>query len=335
MELGYLGAGLMAAPMVQNLVADGHAVRVWNRTPARAQALAACGATPVADAADVCAADGVVISCLADDAALDSVFGDGRVLEALGRDGVHASMSTISAACAGRHARAHAGAGCHYVAAPVLGRPDAVAARMQSFLLAGEPAACARVEPVLAALGRRVFPFGDEPAAANVAKINFNFLIASAIEAMGEAFAVVEKAGLDPVAFYEMVTAGAFACPLYQGYGRQIVEHGWDQTGFRLALGLKDVRLAQEVHGVLYEAEVRQIHSLALPLLEEPRHRVGDGIGELDAAIGQTRHLRARHVFIGGLGISSGNATIMMLAPGDPAQEIAFARYGGEGLADE
>jgi 3-hydroxyisobutyrate dehydrogenase-like beta-hydroxyacid dehydrogenase len=133
-----------------------------------------------------------------------------------------------------------------YVGAPVIGRPDAVQARLQSYLLAGAPAAKARVEPVLAALGRRVFDFGTSPAAANVAKINFNFLIAAAIEAMAESFAVVEKSGLDPRAFYELVIGSAFGCPLYQNYGRILVEQGWDTPAFTLALGLKDVRLAAQ-----------------------------------------------------------------------------------------
>ncbi|MCB1745909.1 MAG: NAD(P)-dependent oxidoreductase [Gammaproteobacteria bacterium] len=246
MQLGFLGTGRLSVPMIENLVADGHAVTAWNRTAARAAPLAAAGVRVVESPAAVCAAGGMVLSCLADDTALDAVFADGAVLAALGPGGVHVSMSTISAACAGRLAAAHAAAGVDYLGAPVIGRPDAVAGRLQSYLLAGAPAAKARVEPVLAALGRRVFDFGTDPAAANVAKINFNFLIAGAIEAMAEAFAVVEKAGLDPGTFYEMVVGSAFGCPLYQNYGRILVEQGWDTPAFTLALGLKDVRLAAE-----------------------------------------------------------------------------------------
>ncbi len=245
MELGFLGAGLMSAPMIENLLADGHAVRVWNRTAAKAQALVAAGAVAVERPADTCTPGGVVFSCLADDAALDAVFADGRVVAALGEGGVHVSMSTISAACAERLEAGHRAAGVAYLAAPVLGRPDAVKARLQSFLLAGDAQAAARVDDVLGALGRKVFAFGPDAAAANIAKINFNFLIAAAVEAMAEAFAVVEKSGLDPRAFYELVTGTAFACPLYSTYGAILVDKGWDSAAFKLALGLKDVRLAQ------------------------------------------------------------------------------------------
>ncbi|MEQ8495697.1 MAG: NAD(P)-binding domain-containing protein [Gammaproteobacteria bacterium] len=181
MQLGFIGAGRLAAPMIANLAADGHEVRVWNRDRAKAEQLAG-GRVRVADsAAAACRPGGIVFSCLADDVALDAVCTDGTVLEALGLAGVHVSISTVSAPCAERLAAAHEAAGAHYVAAPLIGRPDAVAARAQSWLLAGTQAAKARVRDLLEALGRRVFDFGEAPPAANLAKINFNFLLASAI----------------------------------------------------------------------------------------------------------------------------------------------------------
>ena len=244
MQLGYLGIGLMGAPMVENLLADGHQVTVWNRSPGKTAALAAQGAR-VATSAAQAAASGVLLSCLADDSALDAVFADGSVLRALGRHGVHVSISTISANCATRLADAHAAAGAHYVAAPIIGRPDAVRARAPSFLTAGDESAKARVTPVLEKLARRIFDFGTTPSAANVAKINFNFMIAAAIEALSESFAVVEKHGIDTQDFYQMVIGTAFGCRIYENYGRQLHQHAWDEVGFKLALGLKDVRLAQ------------------------------------------------------------------------------------------
>ena len=244
MQLGYLGIGLMGAPMVENLLADGHQVTVWNRSPGKTAALAAQGAS-VATSAAQAAASGVLLSCLADDSALDAVFADGSVLRALGRHGVHVSISTISANCATRLADAHAAAGAHYVAAPIIGRPDAVRARAPSFLTAGDESAKARVTPVLEKLARRIFDFGTTPSAANVAKINFNFMIAAAIEALSESFAVVEKHGIDTKDFYQMVIGTAFGCRIYENYGRQLSEQAWHEVGFKLALGLKDVRLAQ------------------------------------------------------------------------------------------
>ena len=245
MDIGFLGAGLMSAPMIVNLLADGHSVRVWNRSAAKAEALAGHGATPVATPASVCSPGGVLLSCLADDQALDAVLADGTVIEALGSGGVHASMSTISVDCARANAATHQAAGVDYLSAPILGRPDAVAARMQSWLLAGPAAARARLLPVLETLGARVFEFGDEAGAATIAKINFNFLIAASIEAMAEAFSVVEKAGLDAKVFHDMIINTAFGCRIFDGYGRMMTEQAWDDPLFRLRLGLKDVRLAQ------------------------------------------------------------------------------------------
>lgn len=245
MQLGYLGIGLMGEPMVDNLLADGHEVTVWNRSAGKTAGLAARGARVAPSAAAAVQTGGVVLSCLADDAALEAVFADGGVLAALGPGGVHVSISTISPECATRLAAAHAAAGVAYVASPIIGRPDAVRARVPSFLTAGDEAAKARVRPVLEKLSRRIFDFGATPSAANVAKINFNFMIATTIEALAESFAVVEKHGIDPAEFHQMVTGTAFGCPIFENYGRQLARHGWNDTGFKLALGLKDVRLAQ------------------------------------------------------------------------------------------
>lgn len=245
MQLGYLGIGLMGEPMVDNLLADGHEVTVWNRSPGKTAGLAARGARVASSAAAAVQAGGVVLSCLADDAALEAVFADGSVLAALGPGGVHVSISTVSPECATRLAAAHAAAGVAYVASPIIGRPDAVRARVPSFLTAGDEAAKARVRPVLEKLSRRIFDFGAQPSAANVAKINFNFMIATTIEALAESFTVVEKHGIDPAEFHQMVIGTAFGCPIFENYGRQLARHGWNDTGFKLALGLKDVRLAQ------------------------------------------------------------------------------------------
>ena len=244
MHIGFLGAGLMSVPMIENLLDDGHTVTVWNRTAAKTASLAARGARAVAEPAAVCAPGGVVLSCLADDAALDQVFGDGTVAAALGRGGLHVSMSTVSAAGAARLASAHAAVGVDYVAAPICGRPDAVKARRQTWLVSGPAAAKARIADLLTALGRQSFDFGADAAAANVAKINFNFLIVAAVEALGEAFAVVEKSGLDSAQFLDMALATAFGCPLYEAYGRQVQQRRFEPALFKLSLGLKDVRLA-------------------------------------------------------------------------------------------
>jgi 3-hydroxyisobutyrate dehydrogenase-like beta-hydroxyacid dehydrogenase len=246
MELTFLGTGMMGRPMIENLLADGDRVTVWNRTAGKAHPLAEKGASVAASALVACAGARVVLSCLADDRSVRAVFEDPELLDALGDGAVHVSMTTISPGCARDLARLHAEHGVAYLAAPILGRPDFVAERKQAHLLSGEAGAKEAVRPLLERVGRKVIDLGEEPGAANVSKVAFNFLIASAIEAMSEAFAVVEASGLDPRAFHEMITATLFGCPLYEGYGRQILDRSYREPGFKLTLGLKDVGLAQQ-----------------------------------------------------------------------------------------
>lgn len=248
MKIGFIGAGMMGRPMVENLLEDGDRVTVWNRTAEKARPLAEKGAEIAGSPAEACEGAELVLSCLADDEAAEAVFEDDAVLRAMAAGaGIHVSMSTIAAATAEKLAERHGQHGAAYVAAPILGRPDFVEARKQGYLLSGADGPKERARPVLERLGREgagIFDFGSEPGAAHVAKIGFNFLIASALEAMAEVFPVVEKAGLDPQAFHEMAVGTLFGCPLYENYGKQILERRWREPLFKLELGLKDVRLA-------------------------------------------------------------------------------------------
>lgn len=244
MEIGFIGIGAMGAGMVPNLLKAGHAVTVWNRTAAPAAALVAQGATLATRLADA-AAQPFVISMLADDAAVEQVLSDGEFLRALPVGGVHVSMATISAALAERLAAAHAAAGRHYVSAPVFGRPPAAAAAQLFIVAAGAPEALAQCAPVFALLGQKVFTVGAQPALANVVKISGNFLLASMIESLGEAFALVRKHGIEPQAFLDVITGTVFPAPVYRTYGGMIANDVYEPAGFALRLGLKDVRLAQ------------------------------------------------------------------------------------------
>ncbi len=277
MELTFIGTGLMGRPMAENLLADGGDITVWNRTREKAEPLADAGAVLAASAAEACTGARLVLSCLADDRAVRAVFADADLLDSLADGAVHVSMSTISPDCARDLARAHAAHGVVYVAAPILGRPDSVAERKQAHLLSGGDDGKEAAREVLEPVARKTIDLGEEVGAANVAKVAFNFLIASAIEAMSEAFALVEASGLDPRAFHEMLTATLFGCPLYESYGRQILDRSWQEPGFKLALGLKDVRLAGQAAGAA-GARMR----LAELLEERFAAAIEHGRGEMD-----------------------------------------------------
>lgn len=243
-SIGFIGLGMMGKPMAENLLAAGFRLRVFNRSPEKAASLAQKGATVVKTAVDAAETGGIVMSCVSDDAALEAVVGrSDELAERLGKGGVHVSMSTILPETAADLSRRHRACGGYYVAAPVMGRPDAVKAGKQSYYLAGDAAAKARIRPLLESIGVPPFDFGENPADANTAKLGANFLIAASIEAMSEAFALVEKNGVDPAALHEALCSALFACPIYQNYGRQILEETYRTPLFKMSLGLKDVRL--------------------------------------------------------------------------------------------
>jgi hypothetical protein len=136
--IGFIGLGNMGRPMAANLLKAGYPVRVWDRTPARAAALAAQGATSVSRPEGVAEAGALVISSLSDDRVLEEVVGANReLLCRLGHGGVHVSTSTVAPETARRLAEGHQPYGVAYLAAPVLGRPDAAAAARLWVFLSG------------------------------------------------------------------------------------------------------------------------------------------------------------------------------------------------------
>jgi 3-hydroxyisobutyrate dehydrogenase-like beta-hydroxyacid dehydrogenase len=244
MQVGFIGLGAMGSAMANNLFKAGFALSVYNRSSAKAKALVAKGARLAKTPAEAARGD-VVVTMLADDAALESVvFGDDGILGALSSSAIHVSMSTISVDLAGRLTDAHRAQKQGYVSAPVLGRPDAATAAKLFVIVAGEPEAVGRCRPLFDALGQRNFTVGTEPSSANLVKLSCNFLITSVIEALGEVFALVGKAGIDRQQFLDVLTSTLFAAPIYKTYGGLIAEERYHPAGFKADLGYKDIRLA-------------------------------------------------------------------------------------------
>ena len=243
MKVGFIGLGHMGAGMAANLLRAGHEVTVYNRTLGKERALVEQGAHAAGRVADACQGEAVV-TMLADDRAVEGVvFGDQGVIGSLGPGAIHLSMSTISVALSERLARAHAKAGQRLVAAPVFGRPDVAAAGKLFIVAAGAPDAVTACSPLLEALGQKTFSVGDEPQAANLVKLSGNFLLASVIEGLGEAMALVGKAGVDRHLYLELLTSTLFTAPIYKTYGGLIAEGKFEPAGFAAPLGYKDIRL--------------------------------------------------------------------------------------------
>jgi 3-hydroxyisobutyrate dehydrogenase-like beta-hydroxyacid dehydrogenase len=243
MKAGFVGLGSMGLPMARNLLKAGHEITVYNRSHERAELLRAEGAQLAGSPADASEA-GIVFTMLADDVAVEEVvFGD-RGIAAGAKNALHVSMSTISAAMSRRVAAAHRERGQSYVAAPVFGRPEAAAAAKLTIVAAGESGAVERCHPLLEALGQKVYVLGEQPWQANTLKIGGNFLIGSMLESLGEAFALMRKSDIDPALFLEIVNGNLFRSPVYENYGRAMLGGTFEPAGFKLRLGLKDVRLA-------------------------------------------------------------------------------------------
>jgi 3-hydroxyisobutyrate dehydrogenase-like beta-hydroxyacid dehydrogenase len=273
MNVGFLGLGSMGSAMAANILGAGNTLTVWNRSAGKANDLAASGAAVAADPAGLAGCEAVFAMLANDEATRESIVTSG-LLAALPKTAIVVNCGTISLELARELTEACAERGVGYVAAPVLGRPNVAAEGKLNVIAAGNAETVARVQPLLDAIGQKTWHVGTEPVQANVAKIGANFLIASAIGAMGEAFAIAEGNGLDPRELYELVTNTLFAAPVYKNYGAQILEQRFEPAGFALKLGRKDVGLAQSAGR---SAHVKLPLAEALANVFEAAIAAGDG----------------------------------------------------------
>jgi 3-hydroxyisobutyrate dehydrogenase-like beta-hydroxyacid dehydrogenase len=243
MDVGFIGLGHMGSGMVASLLKAGHEVTVYNRTRAKAEPLVAQGAKLAGSIADACRGS-AVITMLADDEAMDSVvFGEIGVLANLSKDAIHICSSTISTALSAKLAEFHAKAEQWYIAAPVFGRPDVAAAGRLFIVAAGSANAIATATPLFDAIGQKTFVVSENPNLANLVKLSGNFLIATVIESLGEAMALVGKGGVDRHQYLEILTSTLFGAPVYKTYGTLIANRKFEPAGFAASLGHKDIRL--------------------------------------------------------------------------------------------
>jgi 3-hydroxyisobutyrate dehydrogenase-like beta-hydroxyacid dehydrogenase len=243
MNLAFIGLGKMGMGMARNLLRAGHNLAVYNRSREKAEALAGDGARVADSPADASHDAEVVMTMVADDHAVEEVvFGTHGIASAMKNGCIHLSHSTISAALARRLTAEHARRGQGYLSVPVFGRPEAAENKKLLIVAAGPSELVERCRPLFDAIGRQTFVVGTEPWQANVAKVCGNFMIIGIIEALGEAYATLRKAGVAPEAFLEIMNA-LFGSEFIANYGRIIAREQFEPALFALRLGLKDVRL--------------------------------------------------------------------------------------------
>jgi 3-hydroxyisobutyrate dehydrogenase-like beta-hydroxyacid dehydrogenase len=253
----------MGQAMARNLLKAGHRVFVYNRTRTRAEELRDEGAEVADSPAGACKGDIAITMLAGDDAVEEIVLGSGGVIRALRENAIHLSMSTITVGFSEVLTEAHHAAGQHFVAAPVFGRPEAAAAARLFIVAAGEKEPLDRCRPLFDDLGEKTFVVDRFPPKANLVKLSGNFLVASVIECLGEAVALIRKAGVDPTRFLGILLGSLFAAPVYETYGELVLDERYRPAGFTMPLGLKDMR------GVLAAAEAKNVPMPVASLLRD------------------------------------------------------------------
>jgi 3-hydroxyisobutyrate dehydrogenase-like beta-hydroxyacid dehydrogenase len=289
MKVGFIGLGRMGQGIAGRVLHGGHELVVYNRTREKAAELVKAGAKIADSIAAACAGREVMMTMLADDAALEQVVrGDAGLLQSMPQGAIHVVMGTHGVAMIRELKQAHARAGQTLVAAPVLGRPDVAAAGQLGVVVAGPADAVNRCRALFEVIGRRIFEAGIEPEGATAIKLANNFTLACAIQAMGEAFSLVRKHGVAPQTLYDVMTEGLFSAPAYKVYGKIIVDEAYDKPGFTTLLALKDADLALAAAGAA---------RVPLPSVNAVRDRllgaIAHGDGEKDWAVMALEQARA------------------------------------------
>lgn len=291
MNIGFIGLGAMGRPMAHNLIAAGFDVTVWNRSGDKCRPLVEAGATQAESPIDCAKAD-VLISMLADDAALAGVIEAHNLIDAMGAATVHVNMATTSIAAARAMAEDHRAAGKAYVSAPVLGRPDMAAAAKLNIVAAGPGEAIEIARPALETMGAKIWNAGEQALRANVIKLATNAMLVAAVETMGEAAAMSAANGVEPGDFLNIITQSVFACPAYQAYAPAMTAREYDNPeGFKLALGAKDMDLA---------LTAAHDHNVPMPIASAARERLAEAVaagdGDLDLSALAEASRRAAHL---------------------------------------
>ena len=239
-EVAFLGTGTMGLPMARNLLTGGFDLRVYNRTPERADALVAAGATRCPDPS--AAVDGcpIVITMLSD---ADAVLRIGAAALPAVLDGaIWIQMSTIGIDGTERCAELARDAGVCFVDAPVLGSKAPAEQGQLVILASGPERAQADCEPVFAALGARTVWLGDAGAGARV-KVVVNGWIVGVVAVLAETINVAEALGVDPQLFFAAIEGGPLDLAYARTKGSAMMSRSFDDASFRLALSRKDADL--------------------------------------------------------------------------------------------
>lgn len=250
MRIAFLGLGNMGGAIARHLIGAGHALTVWNRTPERAQRLRSAGAAMAESPSQAVAGAEAVFTMLMDDAALIQVVYESGLLTAMAAGSIHVSLSTISVELSDRLTADHRAQGQDFVGSPVFGRPNVAEEGKLWTVAAGAGQSIAAIKPLLESFSRGVTIVSERPSSAHALKLGGNFLITAMIASLSEGLVFAQASGIEPKLFMETVNSALFRSPLYEAYGRIMLDPP-KQAGGSIAIGDKDMRLFREAaHGV-------------------------------------------------------------------------------------
>lgn len=278
-HIGFIGLGNLGKPIALNLMESGHALYVYNRTASKATPLAAKGAIVCDSITSLAKQCDIVFTIVSDDAALKNICeGENGLLNNLPKNSIHVSMSTILPKTALELSLLHQQQAQHYLASPVFGRPEAATAKKLNYVISGEENIRKQIEPLLKDTGAmNVYDFGDAVTAANTVKLCGNFLIASALEAIGESVNLAKSSGVNPEEMWNMFSQTLFNTPLYHNYSKIILEQKFEPAAFTMKLGLKDMNLVLQ-----QAASVDQRMPLATLLKKNMEQIINNGKENID-----------------------------------------------------
>lgn len=245
LRVGFIGIGRMGLPMARNVLAAGFPLTVFNRTPERCEPLAAAGAAVATTPRELAAASDVVVTMVADAAAVRALLeGPDGILTGAAPGLVLAEMSTIGPLAARELAALCAEHGVEMLDAPVSGSTAVAETAGLAVMVGGEAAAFERARPVLAAISKAQFHLGPSGAGAAV-KVGLNVIIAATTVAVSEALVLAEEAGVEREAAYEVIGSSAVASPFVEYKRAAFLDPDGTPTAFALELMAKDLGLAR------------------------------------------------------------------------------------------
>jgi 3-hydroxyisobutyrate dehydrogenase-like beta-hydroxyacid dehydrogenase len=277
-KIAYLGMGTMGSGMAANLAKAGHEVSAWNRTPKTSPVLQDAGLRVTTDLASALAGAEVVMYCLSDDAAVDDlVFGSHNLLEQVPAGAVIIDLSTIDPETSNRERAAFEAKGHAFLDAPVFGTKGEAEGAGLWIVVGGPKDVFDSALPLFQAISETVHYMGEGGKGTSM-KLVGNLLVASQLQALGEALTLAKKAGLNLADVQEVLDVADFRTPIYYGVGRG-AQAGDYTVNFALKLMLKDAKLIQDFAGRL--GSPVPTAATAQKYIEES---IKDGHGDLNAS---------------------------------------------------